>query len=508
MSYNKETHDNDFVRNKKEWNQTLERIADDLMAEKEEMGNETVLAFNAKSMLKSKPRGRADDNDEKEKQKFTPYEIACSIISCDFKVIEGQLYRYNKKHCNWQILDLPSLNVELRRIIPYEFSAHVNKYSLEEIYYWMISILENERQTFDKNRHYLNFRDCSYNWLDDSIIIDEEERKALCFRYYLDLDFLDLEEDRNTGEFKSFMDFVFGDDNATRQEFKKAIGLCLSDIRDNKTSIVLYGPSNSGKTVFLNTLKEIVGSDFCSSVSFSQMTVNDFALGTLLKSRLNLSGEMSGTVAAKLEVFKSIVGNDDVTTSFKFKDSFSMRARCLLAFATNSYPKISNIMETDSFYDRLSVFNFSNVKPRDEWVQNYAHILAGDAHNIIKYAIEGLKLLHQDNYVIHQTEAMTRIKASAAHMTDSFTPFASRYICIDPKGKLTTQEIINKYTEYCERNEYPVIESKVWSEILKRLHNCCACTISTTDESGAKHRVRGYRGINFVPDIFDVGDAL
>ena len=160
MSYNKETHDNDFVRNKKEWNQTLERIADDLMAEKEEMGNETVLAFNAKSILKSKPRGRADDNDEKEKQKFTPYEIACSIISGDFKVIEGQLYRYNKKYCNWQILDLPSLNVELRRIIPYEFSAHVNKYSLEEIYYWMISILENERQTFDKNRHYLNFRDC------------------------------------------------------------------------------------------------------------------------------------------------------------------------------------------------------------------------------------------------------------------------------------------------------------------------------------------------------------
>ncbi len=438
---------------------------------------------------------------EENKKKHTPFDIAMDIIP-EFRKIDGHIYHRNRWYFYLEIIKPSNINTVLRRIIPSCYSSAINRNSLQEIYNWLLCYLKDEHHVFEKYTDYLNFKDCAYNWVTDEIIDDPKEREKLVFRYKLNADFKKLEQQKN-GAYKRHLEFAFGDDKATRREYLKSHGLTYSDIRDKKIAEVLFGPPNSGKTVLLEVDRYVVGPEMCSSLSFSQLNTSDFTLSSLHGTRINLTGEMEGITEKKLECFKALVGGDSVETSYKFCDSFSMKPRTMLKFATNTFPKIKVINETDSFYDRLVIYPLLRTADRSEWKDNYVDELLGDMYHIIHYAIKGLKYWREDGNVINQTEAMVRIKEAAIMASDSFSPFAKKYIQQNPDGKLTTQEIIEKYMAYCEENGYSFLDPREWSEILTKIHDCKKTIINIKDEDGKKKALRGYRGISFIPEIFD-----
>lgn len=267
----------------------------------------------------------------------------------------------------------------------------------------------------------------------------------------------------------------------------------------------MYGPSNTGKSVILNVLKLLIGEDYCSSVSFSQMS-NEFAITQLIGKRLNISGEVSGTTNKRLDIFKSLTGNDRITASFKCKDHFQFSNNCLLTFACNALSPMISANDTDSFMSRIIIFPFRNTKPRAEWISNLEELIAKDSKAIIADAIEGLKLLEEDSFQFVESQAMKRCKREFYLQNDSFTVFAEKYIKEDSGNKVSSRDITAAYTHFCNIEECPALNQNQWGPILKMKYNAESKTLSKRDKNGEETRLRCYKGIRldypYKADVF------
>lgn len=231
----------------------------------------------------------------------------------------------------------------------------------------------------------------------------------------------------------------------------------------------------------------------CASLSFAQMS-SEFAITQLLGKRLNLSGEVSGASNKRLDIFKSLTGNDTLTACFKGKDHFQFKNECLMVFACNSFPPIQAIEEFDSFLARIIIFPFTNVKPRDQWIDSLEDLLLGDVGEIIKDAMRGLQEMEEDGFAFKESSAMRLAKEEFIGQYNSFALFAQRFIETDAESVVTSDEIQRRYRKFCQDEDYLALEYTVWSKYLKNEYSCISTTKVVSDGLN-KHRARAYRGI-------------
>ena len=228
------------------------------------------------------------------------------------------------------------------------------------------------------------------------------------FRYSLKINY--KQPQKSSGKFRELIEDTFQSDDKLINEFQKFFALALSPIRSLKLAVYLLGPSNTSKSVMLEFLRALAGPENCSSLSFSKMN-NDFAVAQLLGSRLNLSGESSGTSSVRLDTFKALTGNDSNSACFKNKDFFSFQNMAFLVFATNVLPEIKEVAEAESFLSRLLIFPMRRVVKRENWSFNLVNkIIREDSAGIVDFIIEGMQKLDKDDYVFHPTESMEEAK--------------------------------------------------------------------------------------------------
>lgn len=389
------------------------------------------------------------------------YDYLCSVY--DFIEVDEQLYVYIEEHGYWRFLDESNNNRALRRLLDPNFRVKISKFGLSDVHECMVSRATHfTSDIFEKSSfEYINFKDCALNWRTGETI---KNRKKLYFRYSLSID---LPTKESTGKFEKFITNVFQGDNDTKREFSKFVGLALSDIRTLKSAFYLYGPSNTGKSVMLNLLRYLVGEEHCSAVSFSMMS-NEFSIANLYGKRLNLSGEVSGATTNRLDIFKSLTGNDLLIANRKGISYLGFQPRCLLVFGANTLPQISNPSEFESFISRIMVFPFLNIVPRAKWDQDLLDKLKADSSGVIDFAIKGLKRLKEDNYKIKETQTMSNIKAEYSGYSDSFSLFMKRYIVESKCDQISSEDITRAYKQFCKINDYPELASNQYMMALQR----------------------------------------
>lgn len=432
-------------------------------------------------------------------KKVTPSDMANALLAQnDFAVYQEQLYLYSAEEGCWLLLPESDANRRLRGIIPDDFADIVNKNVLSEIYEWLRIRAEEVDEQAGQNQYLLNFLDCAIDWRTQEIV---PNRKEKFFRYALQVRFCDL-PDKSTGAYKRFLDDVFGKDKKTRKAFSMFMGLCLNDIRTLKLCFFLYGPSNTGKSVVLNLLKRLVGAGWCSSLSFTQMSC-EFALTQLLGKRLNLSGEVSGASNKRLDIFKSLTGNDTSSACYKGKDYFQFSNEAMLVFACNDFPPIQAVTEFDSFLSRIIIFPFENVKPRNEWIDNLEDILFADAGAIISDAIDGLNALKECGFHIQETSAMKAARQEFIGRYNSFALFADAHLEKDTDSVTTSKEIGDKYHTFCREEGLEVLPDNLWPTLLVRELSCRKTTKTVESFNNTSTRVRAYKGIRLIePDHY------
>lgn len=426
-------------------------------------------------------------------------QIADEIMRVvDFCLIDGMLHYYNSEYRYWKIITEANAQEIFRRIVPKKLRGFITNYTINEVYGWIkVEAPEITGEELSQRKFYLNFLNGAINW---QTMERADNPQSLYFEYVLQCEIPDMEYAKKRyvdSEYKRYMRMLFSNDLDEQKAIEEIIGLVCSHIRDKKLAVFLYGPSNTGKSVLLNLMSRVVGREYTTSISFSQMS-EEFAVAQLCGKWLNISGEISGATNKRLDILKSLTGNDPVTVCFKGKNHFEMRNNAFLLFACNTLPKV-DVESVQSVFERILIFDCSNVVERSMWRADLVDTLFNEADIIMYRAIKGLRRLCNNNYSVTQTKLMRHKKEEYLLEYNSFIAFAQAHLTCDAEGEEASSEIQRCYNMFCRINEVKPLATNVWAQELQRMFPVRKGNITRCDRNPeVPYNARGYKGILLV----------
>lgn len=146
---------------------------------------------------------------------------------------------------------------------------------------------------------------------------------------------------------KFSQDITNGDkDEITR--IQKNIGKTLSNNNDDRKITVILGDKYSGKTVFLNTIKRVLGS-YYKNASINDILYDDISLKDKLFVRLDCDvADLSPSLV------KSIIESKKMTANPKFQEPVTFNPKFKVWIDTNG---ITDFMNKNKDYFEVIVFN-------------------------------------------------------------------------------------------------------------------------------------------------------
>ena len=156
---------------------------------------------------------------------------------------------------------------------------------------------------------------------------------------------------------------TFEGDHNRINSLQEFYGYCLSKETRYKKAMFLYGDSDTGKSVLLEVLLNMLGQDNVSFVSLRHF-YNDVRLSSMQHKLANICTEIPKNAADFEEMFKKISVGENIEVSPKYIPQFSFRPFCKLIFAVNEWPRIAD--RSNAFFTRMLVIGLDRVFQNDE----------------------------------------------------------------------------------------------------------------------------------------------
>ena len=180
------------------------------------------------------------------------------------------------------------------------------------------------------------------------------------------------------------------DADEVKKMLMEFIGVCISNIPGYryKTSLLLYGPGNTGKTQFRNLIGMLIGKENTQQLELNDLD-KDFATGGLYGKRMFGSDDMSYIPSRDLSKFKTITGGGDVLITQKFKDSFTSILSGVFINCSNSLPKFGGD-RGDWVYERIRVVKLTNVISKEKQDAQIMKKMSKEYEGIVVKAIKAM----------------------------------------------------------------------------------------------------------------------
>lgn len=414
--------------------------------------------------------------------KMKNYDIAKYLIASCVNVIciDGLVYFYCESNGTYYCLNNAENRSKFKNELPSEIRRQIN--NVEQVINELLTMPNIESREFAEGNakgSLINFKDGVFDIFSGEVY---EHSPEYTFTYCLNARTSDIYAEDNEDLFNQYLDNSFGDDCENISNLQEMLGLAISSIRDQKMAFFLHGKSNSGKSVMLDLVKEIVGNEFCSSVSFEQLA-SRFGTAHFLGKTLNVSGEAPDITAKRLDIFKTIVGNDAIMAEHKGKDGFYMRNYALLIFAANNMPEIS--IPDEAYYNRLRIIRYGMSVDKPLWIKNLPERLYNESRGtVLRFSIEGLKRFIGNDMELTYIETSDRYVNEYRNDANSFISFITQFVQYEIGGVLLSGDLFGAYSEYCSQNMLKPIGTNNCSKMLLEVFP--KAEKSTAGHSGSK----------------------
>ncbi len=239
-----------------------------------------------------------------------------------------------------------------------------------------------------------------------------------------------------------------------------------------KYAVMLLGPGDNGKSVLINVLNALLGTDNVSHRSLQEIEFDRFAVADLFGKFANTYADIDSTALKHTGKFKMATGRDRMKGEKKFQGTFYFYNYAILIFSCNDLPPTYDT--ADAFYDRWILIEFpykfvdnpraENEKKRDP------HLLEKlttpeELSGILNWALEGLMRLRKNNGFT-KSGSGENVKQRWIAATDSLASFVDAMVTYDEGALVETDTLYNAFLEYCKENEATPIEK---GQVTKRL---------------------------------------
>ena len=274
-----------------------------------------------------------------------------------------------------------------------------------------------------------------------------------------------------------FLDDVTGGNKQLQDYIQKCIGYSISGSNREQCAYFLYGMGNNGKSTFLDTIADLLGS---YSANTQPETI-------MLQSRLGSSGGGANSDIARLKsarfvtseeptegvrlnegLLKQLTGGSKVTCRFLYGDEFEYTPEFKIWVATNHKPVIRG---TDfGIWRRIKLIPFEVNIPKDKVDKNLKYKLRHEFPQILAWAVEGC-IKWQNEGIEEPDSVMNAVQEYKTEM-DLIAGFIEDCIIIDYGlgNQIMASEVFNVYSKWAKQNnEWEMSSKKFFIEFAKKV---------------------------------------
>lgn len=265
---------------------------------------------------------------------------------------------------------------------------------------------------------------------------------------------------------KQFFDFISDGDEELRALLWEVLGAILSHTSRYKKFFLLFGPTDTGKSLYGSLAEHLVGLNNCSHIALERLG-DKYSAARLYGKMLNSSLDNSAVELKNLGVLKRLTsgGKDYIEAEGKYDGFYKIRPdRIKLLFASNSLPRISLKEDSSSIRNRMLIIPFLNQVPKNQQDSDLLEKLLEEKDYIIKKAMKAYRRLIENNFEFTQcslADEMLDITFKHISQKDSVDEFVkSDYISIEPQEYVRGNDLYTAYKSFCADNGFMPIKEK------------------------------------------------
>lgn len=195
--------------------------------------------------------------------------------------------------------------------------------------------------------------------------------------------------------FEAFMEKVLPDPTL-RSYTQRALGYTMLGDADQKAMFLIHGPSNTGKSTLMETIRDVFGTYGVTAPSgtFRARSGNDHGptadLHTLRGRRFVSTSETAESTAFDEDLLKRLTGRDQVQSRALYESNVEWIPQLVLWMATNNPPRLNS--DDDAVWRRLKMIPFLHQFTHDDEIHDMARrALMPERNGILNWLLAGLR---------------------------------------------------------------------------------------------------------------------
>lgn len=250
---------------------------------------------------------------------------------------------------------------------------------------------------------------------------------------------------------------------------KEVAGYCFFREMPFQNFFLFVGSGANGKTVFLNILRALLGTENVSNESLQNLVENRFSPANLYLKNANIFGDLSSKALKDAGIIKLLTGGDTVSAEQKFKKGFQFKNYAKIIASCNEVPETPDMSE--GFFRRAILINFPKCFEGKEDRNLTKKLTKPEVlSDFFLEAITAFKMALKENNLI-KTETIAEKKSIYLTFSDSPFAFMEENLEYNPEEMLSTEEIYNKYKSFCKQKKTILKDERVFFQKLYKFFN-------------------------------------
>lgn len=232
------------------------------------------------------------------------------------------------------------------------------------------------------------------------------------------------------------------------------------------------GPPGTGKSLFTNTLKDLLG-DY--SVALPPDAIMTSRTGgdclrpemmTLPGARMLLLSEAGDGQCFDDDTIKRLTGGDPITVRGLYQAPITFKVGALIWLTGNSYPRSKT--GGAAFMSRICIVNFQNQVPIEQQDMALADKLRSEYSGILNWALLGAKRVI-DGTPATWPERVKKDTMKYRETADHVKLFVTECCRVDPDGHEPKRDMYQTFSLWCKENGHPELKALRFNQRLEDL---------------------------------------
>lgn len=270
-------------------------------------------------------------------------------------------------------------------------------------------------------------------------------------------------------EWDKFLHQVFNNNEELIHYIQKAVGYSATGSVKEQVMFILYGNGRNGKSVFINTIADILGT-YAETMNVSSIMVknNNGAnsdIARLEGARLVISSEANEGSRLDEGLLKQLTGGDKIVARHLYGNEFEFNPEFKLWMATNHKPLIRGTDE--GIWRRIMLIPFTVQIPKDKVDKDLKYKLQREGTGILNWIVQGAMMWQAEG--LNPPEIVTKASQEYKDEMDVVSYFVSEKCETGSDYKVPAGELFNVYREWAnESGEYSMPKQKFGREMKKK----------------------------------------